>query len=385
MTTPLLFTPLTLRGVTLRNRIAVAPMDMYCAENGYPTAFHRTHYGKFAMGGAGLVFVEATGVTRTGRITNGCLGLWDDDQIDAYRPITTQLRDQGAASCLQLAHSGRKGSTQRAWEGNGPLTAENLANGDETWTPLAPSDNAFAGGWLTPRPLDRAGMDDIRDAFVAAALRALKAGFDMVELHMAHGYLLQSFLSPIANKRTDDYGGSLENRMRFPVEVAKAVRAALPNDVPLLARISATDWIDGGWEPEDSVVLARALKDTGVDLIDCSSGGNLVAGATNSNLARGPAFQAPFAKRIRAETGILTQAVGLIRTPALAEDLLQQGAADIIALGRQMLFNPFWAHHAAETLGVTGHFDNWPEQYAWWLDKWAAGLRSMGETPLAKE
>ncbi|MDF1855032.1 NADH:flavin oxidoreductase/NADH oxidase [Pseudooceanicola sp.] len=381
--TPKLFTPLTLRGVTLRNRIAVSPMAMYRAEDGYPTDFHRTHYGKFGMGGAGLVFVEETAVTRTGRITNGCLGLWNDNQTEAYRPIAAQLRDQGAVSCMQIAHGGRKSSAQRAWEGNGPLTAENLANGDEQWTPVAPSDNPFSAGWPVPEPLDRAGMDTIRDAFVASCLRALEAGFDMVELHMAHGYLLQSFLSPLANKRTDDYGGSLENRMRFPVEVATAVRKALPDDVPLLARISATDWIDGGWQMDDSVALAKALEGAGVDLIDCSSGGNLEKGATNSNLTRSPGYQAPFAARIRAETGLKSQAVGLIRTPELAEQLLQDGAADIIALGRQMLFNPFWAHHAAEHFGVTGHFENWPKPYAWWLDKWSAGLRSMGEEPLA--
>lgn len=381
-TKPLLFTPLKIRGVELRNRIAVSPMAMYVAENGYPVPFHFAHYAKFAMGGAGLVFIEETAVTRTGRITNGCLGLWTDEQIASYRPLTTLIREMGAASAMQIAHGGRKASAQRAWEGNGPLTDENLAKGDERWTPLGPSDKPFSEGWITPKPLDRTDMDEIRDAFVATALRALKAGFDIIEVHMAHGYLLQSFLSPIANIRTDEYGGSLENRMRFPLEVTEAVRKALPEDTPLFVRISATDWIDGGWDMDDSVALAKELEKVGVDLVDCSSGGNLLKGATNSNLTRGPGYQAPFAERIRSETGLMSQAVGLIRTPQFAEELLQKGAADIIALGRQMLFNPFWPNHAAEALGQTGHFETWPQPYAWWLDKWADGLRSMDEEPL---
>jgi len=380
---PLLFQPLTVRGVTLRNRIAVSPMAMYCAQDGYPVPFHEVHYGKFAMGGAGLVYVEQAAVTRTGRITNGCLGLWDDRQAEALAPIAAFLKSQGAVPAIQINHSGRKGSAQRAWEGNGVLTAENLANGDESWQPVGASDNPFSEGWPVPKPLDRAGLDEIRDAFVATALRAVKAGFQIVELHMAHGYLLQSFLSPIANKRTDAYGGSRENRMRFPLEVARAVRAALPSDVPLFARISAVDWIDGGWDMDDSVALARELKLAGVDLVDCSSGGNLLKGATNSNLTRSPGYQAPFARRLRAETGILSQAVGLIRSPEFAEALLQEGAADIIAIGRQMLFDPFWAHHAAEALGQTGAFEAWPKPYAWWLEKWSSGLRASGERPAA--
>lgn len=380
--TSLLFQPLKIRGVELRNRIVVSPMAMYCAEDGYPTPFHLVHYGKFAMGGAGTVFIEETAVTRTGRITNGCLGLWDDKQIDAMREITSVVRAHGSAPAIQISHGGRKGSAQRAWEGNGPLTAENIANGDETWTPLGPSDKPFADGWLVPEALTLAGMEELRDAFVTTAKRALDAGFAIIELHLAHGYLLQSFLSPLANHRTDDYGGSRENRMRFPLEVARAVRAALPDSVPLFARISATDWIEGGWTPDDSVALTRELMACGVDLIDCSSGGNLSGGATNSSLTRGPGYQVPFSEKIRAETGALTQAVGFIRTPEMAEQVLREDKADLIAIGRQMLFNPFWAHHAAEVLGETHHFETWPKPYGWWLNKWAAGLRSMGELPL---
>ncbi|EAQ04754.1 putative FMN oxidoreductase [Pseudooceanicola batsensis HTCC2597] len=382
MSQPILFTPLTIRGVTIPNRVVIPPMDMYCAEDGHVTDFHRTHYGKFAFGGAGLIFVEAAAVTRTGRISNGCTGIYHDSHVEAFRPITAQIRGLGFRSCLQLAHAGRKAATQRAWEGNGPLTQENLEAGDESWTPIAPSAVAFTEGWLEPREMDRADMDEVREAFVTGAQRALEAGFDMVEIHMAHGYLLQSFLTPLANRREDAYGGSLENRMRYPLEVVRAVRAALPDDVPLFTRISATDWIDGGWEPGDSVALAKALKQAGVDVVDCSSGGNMLHGATNSNLARGPAYQAQFAKLLREETGIMTQAVGLIRTPDLAEQLLQEGQADLIAIGRQSLFNPYWAHHAAERLGVPD-WEAWPAPYAWWLSRWKRGLASMDEEPLA--
>ncbi len=376
---PKLFAPLTIRGVTLKNRISVSPMAMYSAQNGFPEPFHLTHYSKFAMGGAGLVFVEEAAVTRPGRITNGCLGLWSDKHAFWLSDITKEIRALGAHSAIQINHGGRKCSAQRAWEGNGPLTAENLVNGDETWEPLGPSAVPFAEGWLMPKALDHAGLAEIRDAFAAAATRAMLAGFDIVELHMAHGYLLQSFLSPIANKRTDEYGGSLENRMRFPLEVARAVRAVLPDDVPLSARISAVDWMEGGWELDDSVALARELKAAGVDLIDCSSGGNLPKGATNSNLTRAPGYQVPFAARIRAATGVMTQAVGLIRTAELANEIVEKGSADLVAIGRQMLYDPFWPHHAAEKLGITGAFERWPKQYAWWLEKWAGGLRQRGE------
>jgi 2,4-dienoyl-CoA reductase-like NADH-dependent reductase (Old Yellow Enzyme family) len=379
---PLLFQPMKIRGVELRNRIVVSPMAMYCGEDGYPTSFHLLHYGKFALGGAGTVFIEETAVSREGRITNGCLGLWEDKQVDALRPITSALRAHGSVPAIQIAHGGRKGSTQRAWEGNGPLTAENIANGDEAWMPVGPSDKAFADGWLVPHALSHAGMQKVRDEFAATALRALDAGFEIIEIHMAHGYLLQSFLSPLANVRTDEYGGSLANRMRFPLEVTDAVRRALPDHVPLFVRISATDWVEGGWTLDDSVLLSRELSNRGVDVIDCSSGGNLAGGATNSSLSRGPGYQVPFAARIRAETGALTQAVGFIRSPEFAEQVLQEGNANLIAIGRQMLFNPFWARHAAEALGVEHHFENWPQQYGWWLNKWAAGLRASGEHPL---
>lgn len=374
-----LFEKAVFRGVELSNRIVVSPMGMYSAENGYVTPFHLVHYGKFAMGGAGLVFVEQTSVSRKGRITNGDPGLWEDGQIEGMLQIVRAIKSHGSKAAIQINHGGRKSSQQRAFRGNSHLTDRDIEMGEESWVPTGPSDVPFSDGFQTPIPLSKEGLVGVRDAFVATARRAVLAGFDIVEIHMAHGYLLQSFLSPLANFRTDEYGGSLENRMRFPLEVTRAVRAALPSSMPLFVRISATDWIDGGWEIEDSIVFSRKLKELGVDLVDCSTGGNLRAGSTNSNLARGPGYQVPFAERIRREAGIPTGAVGMIRTPDFAERILQDGRADLIFLARQMLFNPFWALHAAEHFGLTGDFENWPEQYRWWLAKWGGALRANGE------
>ena len=371
---------LVFRGVELNNRIVVSPMGMYSAENGYVTPFHLVHYGKFAMGGAGLVFVEQTSVSRKGRITNGDPGLWEDGQIEGMREIVHVIKSHGSKAAIQINHGGRKSSQQRAFRGNSHLTDRDIEMGEETWVPTGPSDVPFSDGFQTPIPLSKEGLSGVRDAFVATARRAVLAGFDVIELHMAHGYLLQSFLSPLANFRTDEYGGSLENRMRFPLEVTRAVRAALPSATPLFVRISATDWIDGGWEIEDSVIFSRKLKELGVDLVDCSTGGNLRAGSTNANLSRGPGYQVPFAEQIRREAGIPTGAVGMIRTPEFAEKILQDDRADLIFLARQMLFNPFWALHAAEHFGLTGDFENWPEQYGWWLAKWGGALRAKGES-----
>jgi len=380
-TLPLLFTPLTIRGITLPNRIVISPMAQYQAQNGYPVPHHLVHYGKFALGGAGLVFVEATGVTRTGRITNGCLGLWEDGQAEALQPITRFLRDNGSKSAIQIGHGGRKASMQRPWHGNGPPTEADRARGDEIWEPMAASDRPLDEGWLKPKQMDEGDMAAIRQAFADAARRALDAGFDIVEIHMAHGYLLHSFLSPLSNFRTDAYGGSLEGRMRFPLEVVEAVRAALPDETPMFVRISAVDGIVDGWDIEDSVAFAHELKARGVDVVDCSSGGHSSKGATNANLKRSPGYQAPFAERIRQEVGMMTQAVGLIRDGRLAEELLQKGSADLIAIGRQALWDPFWALHAAEQFGLTANYEAWPQPYAWWLEKWDKGLRSSGAGP----
>ena len=375
-----LFERIAFRGVELSNRIVVSPMGMYSAVNGYITPFHLVHYGKFAQGGAGLVFVEQTSVSRKGRITNGDPGLWEDGQIDGMRQIVHVIKSQGSKAAIQINHGGRKSSQQRAFRGNSHLTDRDIEMGEESWVPTGPSDVPFSDGFQTPVPLSKEGLVGVRDAFVATARRALLAGFDVIELHMAHGYLLQSFLSPLANFRTDEYGGSLDNRMRFPLEVTRAVRAALPSSTPLFVRISATDWIDGGWEIEDSVVFSHKLKELGVDLVDCSTGGNLRAGSTNANLGRGPGYQVPFAERIRHEADMATGAVGMIRTPDFAEKIVQDGRADLIFMARQMLFNPFWALHAAEYFGLTGNFEKWPEQYGWWLAKWGGALRANGES-----
>lgn len=380
-----LFSEFTLRGVTVKNRIVISPMGTYSAENGYPVPFHHAHYANFAMGGAGLVMVEQTSVTRRGRITNGDLGLWEDGHIAGFRPIVSHLKSYGAKVGVQINHGGRKCSMQRAFRGNGPLTERDRAMGEESWVPLAPSALPLDSDWLMPEAITADHIEGLRMAWVAAAKRAVLAGFDLIEIHMAHGYLLQNFLSPLANHRTDAYGGSLENRMRFPLEVVRAVRAVVPASMPMFARISATDWIEGGWTLEDSVVFARELKAAGIDVVDCSSGGNLRSGATNASLGRGPGYQVPFADRIRADVDIATAAVGMIRTPEFAERILQEGRADLICIARQALFDPFWAHHAAETLGVTNGFKDWPVQYGWWLEKWGKALAANGETPSGPE
>ncbi len=378
---PLLFTPLKIRDVELPNRIAVPPMAQYQARNGYPVAHHLVNYGKFAQGGAGLVFVEATAVTRDGRITNGCLGLWEDGQADAFRPIASFLKENGSVPAIQIGHGGRKASMQRPWHGNGPMTAADLARGDQQWQVSGPSAVPLAAGWLTPKEMNADDRTSVCDAFAAAAVRAVRAGFEIVEIHMAHGYLLHSFLSPLSNFRRDAYGGSLDGRMKFPLEVAAAVRAAVPAGTPVFVRIASVDGIEGGWEMDDSVAFAKQLKRLGIDAVDCSSGGNSPRGATNANLQRAPGYQAPFAARIRQEIGIQTMAVGLIREPELAEQLLQDGSADIIAIGRQFLYDPFWAHHAAQHFGLTGDFERWPVAYGWWLEKWEKGLRAGGARP----
>ncbi|MEQ8395722.1 NADH:flavin oxidoreductase/NADH oxidase [Thalassobaculum sp.] len=384
-THPLLFKPLTIGSVTLPNRVVISPMDQYSAVDGVPTTYHLVHYGKFAMGGAGSVFVEATGVSEDGRITNGCPGLYNADQVKAFRPITDFIKQQRSVPAVQIGHGGRKASTQRPWEGGGPVTGAEIARGDRLWKPFGPSENALAEGWLTPKMMDDADLARTRQDFADAAERAGEAGFDIVEIHMAHGYLLQSFLSPLSNKRNDGYGGDRSGRMRFPLEVAEAVRAVWPKDKPLFVRISSVDGIDDGWEMDDSVALAHELKARGVDVIDCSSGGNSPKGATNANLTRGPGYQVPFAERIKREVGIQTMAVGLIREPDLAEKILQDGRADLIAVGRQALVDPFWALHAAQHFDIDPDFEKWPHQYAWWLEKWDKGLRASKAREQAAE
>ena len=346
-----LFTPLTLRGVTLPNRIFVSPMCQYSSRDGLPTDWHLVHLGSRAVGGAGMVMVEATAVTPDGRISPDDSGLWSDAHAAAFLPITRFLAEQGAVPAIQIGHAGRKASVDAPWRGGQPLDSDNRG-----WQPLAPSALPFAPGHPLPRELAEAELEDLTQSFVVAAGRALTAGFRILELHMAHGYLLHQFLSPLSNRRSDRFGGSLENRMRLPLRITEAVRKVWPDELPLLVRISVTDWAPGGWDLEQSIILCRALKARGVDLVDCSSGG-LVPDAV---IPAGPGFQVPFAAAIRREAEIMTTAVGLITAPAQAEQVVATGQADAVFLGRELLRNPSWPQQAAAALGVDLE---WPPQY----------------------
>jgi 2,4-dienoyl-CoA reductase-like NADH-dependent reductase (Old Yellow Enzyme family) len=346
-----LFQPLRLRETTLRNRIAVSPMCQYSAREGRPTDWHLVHLGSRAVGGAGLVIAEACAVLPEGRITPDDTGLWSDAHAEAWAPITRFIADQGAVPAVQLAHAGRKASTEAPWHGGGPA-----GEGARGWRPVGPSPLPFAEGYPVPRELSTDEITAVVGAFRDAARRAERAGFEVVEIHMAHGYLLHQFLSPLTNRRTDEYGGSLENRMRLPLEVARAVREAFPVERPIFARISATDWVEGGWDLEQSVALARALRETGVDLVDCSSGGLV----PHAKVPLAPGYQVPFAEAIRERAGVMTGAVGLITEPAQAEAIVAGGKADLVLLARQLLRDPYWPLHAAQALGVEVP---WPNQY----------------------
>ncbi|ADZ71501.1 NADH:flavin oxidoreductase/NADH oxidase [Polymorphum gilvum] len=360
-----LFSPLSLRSVTLKNRIAVSPMCQYSAGDGFATDWHLVHLGKFAQGGAGLVFTEATAVSPDGRITHGDLGIWSDDRAAALARITAFLRAQGAVPAIQLGHAGRKASMQRPWFGNAALSEADRARGDVAWDIVAPSALPVADGWLTPRAMTPADIARTVEDFAAAARRAAWCGFDVAEIHAAHGYLLASFLSPVSNRRTDGYGGDRAGRARALFETVEAVRAAWPADKPLFVRISAVDGAPDGWTLDDSVWLAGELARLGVDVIDCSSGG--ISGPATAGRTPPPGFQVPYAARIRAETGLLTQAVGLITEPAQAAAIVAEGKADIVALGREILSDPNWPLHAADALGAESAFESWPQQYGWWL------------------
>jgi 2,4-dienoyl-CoA reductase-like NADH-dependent reductase (Old Yellow Enzyme family) len=365
---PRLFTPIALRGVTLKNRVVISPMCQYSAVDGHASDWHLVHLGRFALGGAAMVFTEATAVEARGRITHGDLGLWSDEQVPGLRRIATFLREHGSVPAIQLAHAGRKASMQRPWHGNGPLDEHDRARGDLPWQIVAPSALPLDEGWLTPHELSVAEIGALQQSWRAAALRALEAGFEALELHSAHGYLGHEFLSPLSNRRSDGYGGDLAGRMRFTLELAETVRAAWPADKPLFARISSVDGLDGGWAIEDSVVLARELAAREVDVIDCSSGG-LAGSATAARIKRGPGFQVPYAERVRREAGVKTMAVGLILQPAQADAILEAGQADLIAIGREALYDPSWALHAEGALGVQGEFESWPVQAGWWLER----------------
>lgn len=365
---PLLFTPITLRGVTPRNRVVIPPMCQYTATDGMANDWHFAHYAKFATGGTGLIFTEAVAVEPNGRITHGDLGIWSDAHIPALKRITSFLKSQGSVPAIQLAHAGRKASMQRPWHGNGPLDDSDRARGEDVWPVVAPSAIPLDSGWLTPHELTLDEIRAMQESWKKAAVRAHAAGFDVIELHSAHGYLGHEFLSPLSNRRTDQYGGDLRGRMRFTLELAEILRAAWPQDKPLFVRVSSVDGLEGGWTLEDTVTLARELKARGVDVLDCSSGG-LMGSATAARVKRSPGFQVPFAERVKKDAGMTTMAVGLILDPHQAEQILQAGQADLIAVGRQALYNPYWALHAEVALGAQGAYESWPVQYGWWLDK----------------
>jgi len=377
----LLFSPLQLRGITVRNRVVISPMCQYSADDGFANDWHLVHAGKFAQGGAGIVFLEATAVLAEGRITHGDLGLWRDEQVPALSRIVDFVRSQGAAPAIQLGHAGRKSSMSRPWEGNGPLTPELVAAGSIPWETIAPSAEPIGPGWMTPRAMEEADFKRVRDAFGAAARRAVGAGFDIAEIHAAHGYLLHSFLSPLSNRRDDRYGGDREGRMRFPLEVARIVRQAWPADKPVFFRCSSVDNDAAGWSIEDSVVLARRLVELGVDVVYCSSGGIAGSATAAATAPRGLGFQVPFAERIRREAGIATMAVGLIIDPAQAEAVLADGKADLVAVAREALYDPNWALHAAAALGADETYARWPKQYGWWLTRRESVLRDLGVRP----
>jgi len=341
---PALFEPISLRDLTLRNRIIVSPMCQYSAEDGKATAWHMIHLGHLALSGAGMLAIEATAVEPEGRITPGDLGLWDYATEAALVPVMAAIRQySNMPVAIQLAHAGRKASSHLPWKGG-----EQISPAMGGWITSAPSPVPFKDDQTTPEALDEGGLLRVREAFAAAAKRADRLGIDAIEVHAAHGYLLHEFLSPLSNRRDDDYGGSLENRMRFPLQVFDAVRAAFPADKPVGVRVSASDWVEGGWDIDQTVVFAKALKERGVDWIDASSGGL----SPLQRIPAGPNYQVPFAERIRAETGIPTMAVGLITEPRQAEDIIASGQADMVALARAMLYDARWPWHAAAELGA---------------------------------
>lgn len=349
-----LLTPLTIRGVTLRNRIVVSPMCQYCAKDGFADDWHLVHLGSRAAGGAGLVFTEATAVTAQGRISESDLGLWKDEHIEPLSRIAAFIQRMGAVPAIQLAHAGRKGSSLPPWEGRGQLIDETKGR----WTTVAPSPIPFFPADPPPQELSLKGIQEVIAAFIAAAKRAIQAGFKIIEVHAAHGYLLHSFLSPLSNQRKDQYGGDLTNRTRLLLELVEGLRKVMPGKMPLFVRISASDWVEGGWDIEQSVKLSDGLKGLGVDLIDVSSGGTV----PHANIPVGPGYQVPFAARIRHQCSIMTGAVGLITEPNQANDIVMSGSADLVFLAREMLRNPYFALQAEHTLDQA---PSWPLQYGY--------------------
>jgi 2,4-dienoyl-CoA reductase-like NADH-dependent reductase (Old Yellow Enzyme family) len=347
-----LFSPIKIKGVEFKNRIVVSPMCEYSSEDGFATDWHLVHLGSRAVGGAGLIITEANAVSPEGRITYGDLGIYKDEHIEKLKQITDFIHAHGAVAGTQLAHAGRKASHTKPWDGGTQIPADQ-PNG---WTSLAPSALAFTPNEQAPQALDKAGIEKVKADFKAAAVRADKAGFKVIELHGAHGYLLHEFLSPLSNDRTDEYGGSFENRIRLLVEVVQAVQEVWPAENPLFVRISATEWTEGGWTADDSVALAKVLINKGVDLIDCSTGGNVAT----AKIPIGPGYQVQFAEKVKKEAGILTGAVGMITEPKQANDIIESGQADLVIMAREFLRDPYFPLRAAHELN---HEVKWPVQY----------------------
>jgi 2,4-dienoyl-CoA reductase-like NADH-dependent reductase (Old Yellow Enzyme family) len=349
---PTLFDPLTIRSITLRNRIGVSPMCQYCYVDGFSNDWQVVHLGSRAAGGAGLIIAEASAVEARGRITAHDLGIWSDAHVEPLKRVTSVIKSQGAVAGIQIAHAGRKACTIRPWDGGKPVEKTDAG----WWQVVGPGPIKFSEQHQEPHELNKTEIHEIQIAFTAAAKRALTAGFEWLELHAAHGYLIHSFYSPLSNQRKDEYGGSFENRTRFMMETIKSIQTVWPEELPFTVRISGTDWMEGGWSVEDSVALAKLLKKAGVDLIDCSSGGN----AANAKVPFGAGYQVPISEAVRTGAGIYTAAVGLITSPAQADEIIRNKRADVVLLGREMLRDPYWALHAASALGVTGAV---PPQY----------------------
>jgi len=381
-----LFTPLDLRGRVARNRIMVSPMQQYASPDGLANDYHLVHLGRFALGGAGIVIAEATAIEPAGRIASADLGLWSDEQIPALKRIADFLRAYGALPGIQLIHAGRKGAMEAPWDGAGPLTGPDAGTGEAPWPLVGPSAVPAGTGWQTPAEMTVADIAHNVSLWAAAADRAARAGFDIIDLHGAHGYLLHAFLSPLSNQRTDDYGGSLANRMRFPLAVIEAMRAAIPDHVSLFYRLSLLDGVQGGWTQDDSVVFAQELYARGVDVMDCSSGGAIADRSSDTRVRRGYAFHAPYSRELRERTGGMVATVGLIVDPHQAEAVLQAGDADIVAIGRELLVEPSWPNRARAVLDGEG-YDDWHREAGWWLERRRPAIRALdeaGETPLTR-
>ncbi len=373
-----LFSSFQLRSVTFKNRIAVSPMSQYRAKNGLSNSWHLVHLGRFAIGGAGLVYAEATAVEKEGRRTHGDLGLWDDKQIAGLKEITSFLEAEGAVPGIQLGHAGRKASERRPWHNETPVDDEDIRDRQEyPWTAIAPSAIPYADGWPTPQEMTVADIDRIIQSFGEAARRSYEAGFKIIEVYAAHGFLVHQFLSPIANQRTDEWGGSLENRTRFAVEVANSIRANWPTDLPLAFRLSATDWLDGGLEVDDTIKISRALKLAGVDMIDVSTGG--IGGKERPRrMVIEQGFQTPFAGQIRETADISTMGVGFLWDAEQCEKLVADETVDMIALARELLDDPNWPLKAAKLLGDNQHHELAPIEAGWWLMKRDRLLSKLG-------